>query len=143
MVPNSTNKNSNELLNKLALSILEIDKVKEKHRESKTREFIISLNTARYILTEKKNAVIRIIVKIIGRMNFLINCILGFLRTDLFSIIGNKIENGYRIIKGYLNAGIAVRNTKKRTVRLIITITQSFLSNDFILDITTMKKRFL
>jgi hypothetical protein len=64
---------------------------------------------------------------------------MDFTKTYLFSRIGIKIENGYKRIKGYLNAGIAVRKTKNRTVRLIITITQSVLSNDFILDIPTIK----
>ena len=140
---NSTNKISNELLNKLTLSLLERDKAKEKQRDNRTSELIISLNTAKYTLTDRKNAVIRIINKIIGRMNFLTNCILNFPSTDLFSRIGIKIENGYKRIKGYLNAGIAVRKINRSTVRLITTISHSFLSNNLILDKPIIKKLFL
>ena len=51
----------------------ERDKTNEKQRDNKTSEFIISLNTAKYILTDSIKAVIRISIRISGRMKVLIN----------------------------------------------------------------------
>jgi hypothetical protein len=65
---------------------------------------------------------------------------MDFTRIDLFSRIGIKTANGYKRIKGYLNAGIAVRKIKRSTVRLIKTSSQSLLSNNLILDIPTIEK---
>jgi hypothetical protein len=43
----NTNSNNNELFKKSILFLPERDKVKEKQRDNRTSEFIISLNTAK------------------------------------------------------------------------------------------------
>jgi hypothetical protein len=66
----NTNSNNNDFLKIFILFLPERDKVNEKQRDNRTNEFIISLNTAKYILTDRINEVIRISIKIIGKMNF-------------------------------------------------------------------------